>query len=234
LPKRLGLVGLLVLLNACAGAPHRGPAPTSPAPTASEESPAVLPAPGTYLIDPNRSELRVLVYRAGSLAHLGHNHVMINRALSGQVVVAASLQASSITLRVPVEKFDVDDAQARREEGSDFPGEVPDDHKAGTLHNMLSATQLNSAIFPMLLVQSRSLDNLQGRLTATFDVGVAGHAATVTAPFTLLAESGQLTASATFELRQTALGLTPYSLLGGALQVKDALIIKIKIVAAPQ
>ena len=234
MPKHLGLVSLLVLLSACAHAPHRAAAPAAPAPGAVGDRPVVLPAPGTYRIDPRQSELRVLVYRAGSLAHLGHNHVMINHALSGQVVVATGLPASSITLTVPVEKFDIDDAQARREEGADFPGEIPDEHKAGTLHNMLSATQLNAAKFPTLLLQSKSLDNVQGQLTATFDVRVAGHESTFTAPFTVLTESGQLTASATFELRQTALGLTPYSLMGGALQVKDALTIKIKIVATPQ
>ena len=234
MPKYLGLVSLLALLSACAHAPHRGAPPAAPAPGAASEGPVLLPAPGSYQIDSRQSELRVLVYRAGSLAHLGHNHVMINHALSGQVVVATALPASSITLSVPVEKFDIDDAQARREEGADFPGEIPDDHKAGTLHNMLSASQLNAAKFPMLWLQSKSLDNVQGRLTASFDVAVAGHVSTVTAPFTLLTESGRLTASATFELRQTALGLTPYSLLGGALQVQDALTIKIKIVATPR
>jgi hypothetical protein len=232
LTKRLGLLGVLVLLSSCANPPHRG-APVTPASNAVKE-PLVMPTPGTYQIDPNQSELRVLVYRAGSLAHLGHNHVMTNRAMSGQVVVATDLQASSLNLSVPVEKFDVDDAQARRDEGADFPGEIPDDHKAGTLHNMLSVTQLNSAKFPALLLQSKRLDNSQGTLTATFDVTVAGHVSSVTAPFTLLTESGQLTASATFELRQTALGLTPYSLLGGALQVEDALTVKIKIVAKAQ
>jgi hypothetical protein len=35
------------------------------------------------------------------------------------------------------------------------------------------------------------------------------------------------------ELRQTALGLTPYSLMLGALQVQDAMTVKFSIVAAP-
>jgi len=34
-------------------------------------------------------------------------------------------------------------------------------------------------------------------------------------------------------LRQTALGLTPYSLMLGALQVQDAITIKFNIVASP-
>jgi hypothetical protein len=36
-----------------------------------------------------------------------------------------------------------------------------------------------------------------------------------------------------FELRQTALGLTPFSLMLGALQVQDAMRIKFEIVAVP-
>ena len=32
-----------------------------------------------YRIDERQSELRILVYRAGPLARLGHNHVMVNR-----------------------------------------------------------------------------------------------------------------------------------------------------------
>jgi hypothetical protein len=234
LSKRLGLLGLLILLSSCAHAPHRGAAPSTPVPSTGAENPLTLPPPGTYQIDAGQSELRLLVYRAGPLAHLGHNHVMINHAISGQVTVANSLEASSITLSIPVEKFEVDDTQARQEEGADFPGEIPEDHKAGTLHNMLSVTQLNSEKFPTLLIQSKSLDNSQGTLTATFDVGVAGHVSSVTAPFVLSTQAGQLTASATVELRQTALGLTPYSLMGGSLAVKDALTIKIKIVAKAQ
>ena len=41
----------------------------------------------------------------------------------------------------------------------------------------------------------------------------------------------RLTATGTLELRQSALGLAPYSLMLGALQVQDAMTIKFKIVA---
>jgi hypothetical protein len=48
----------------------------------------------------------------------------------------------------------------------------------------------------------------------------------------LQGESGHLTATGSFELRQSAVGISPYSLLGGALQVQDAMQVKIKIVAS--
>jgi hypothetical protein len=227
--KRGVVAVLIILLTACA-APARRAAPAGPpAAGARLES---LPVSGTYRIDADRSELRVLVYRSGSLAHLGHNHVLVNRSLSGGVLVGDGLQTSSFSFSAPVDKFVVDDADARREEGGDFSGEVPADAKAGTLHNMLSAAQFNAAQYPVLAVKSIGIDLLQGAPTATLSVRVAGHDSTITAPFALAGAPGQLTATGAFELRQSALGITPYSLLGGALQVQDALSMKIKIVAS--
>jgi hypothetical protein len=225
--KRVCVAALMLLLTACGTTPsHRRVSPGKPA---SLES---LPAPGTYRIDPAESELRVLVYRGGSLAHLGHNHVLVNLEVSGSIIVGDSLQTSSFGFTVPVDKFVVDDAQARLDEGADFPGQVPEDAKAGTLHNMLSASQLNAAQFPTLAVKSVAIDNPQGAPTATLTVTVAGHDSTISAPFSLQGESGHLTATGSFELRQSAVGISPYSLLGGALQVQDAMQVKIKIVAS--
>jgi hypothetical protein len=231
LSKRIGVLALAALMTACATHPQRAASPAQPAAGAALAS---LPAAGIYRIDSHQSELRVLVYRAGSLAHLGHNHVLVNRSLSGQVIVAPTFAASSFGLSVPVDEFIVDDGQARREEGADFPGDIPEDAKTGTLRNMLGTKQLDAARFPLLLVKSTAFDNSTGAVTAILEVNVAGHLSSVSAPFSWQAESGRLTASANFELRQTALGLSPYSLFGGALQVKDAIYVKIKIIAMAQ
>jgi hypothetical protein len=227
LSKRICLVALTLLLASCGTTPsHRAP---TPGPARLES----LPSRGIYRIDPDRSQLRVMVFRGGSLAHLGHNHVLDNRALSGVVMVGDTLQTSSFQFSAPVDKFVVDDAQARREEGADFPGEVPEDAKAGTLHNMLGASQLNGVQFPTLEVQSVNIDSVQGVPTATLKVTVAGHDSTIIAPFSLTGDSARLTATGQFELRQSAAGISPYSLMGGALQVLDAMQVKITIVAEP-
>jgi hypothetical protein len=221
------VAALTLLIASCGSTPsHRVPAP---GPSSLES----LPAAGTYRIDSDQSVLRVMVFRGGTLAHLGHNHVLDNRTLSGTVTVGPALQTSSFQFGAPVGKFIVDDVQARKEEGADFPGEVPEDAKAGTLHNMLSATQLNGAQFPTLDVSSISIDIVQGVPTATLKVTIAGHDSTMTAPFSLKGAPGRLTASGQLELRQSALGISPYSLMGGALQVLDAVQVKFTIVAAP-
>jgi hypothetical protein len=48
----------------------------------------------------------------------------------------------------------------------------------------------------------------------------------------LQGDAHRVTAIGSMELRQTALGLTPYSLMGGALQVQDAMQLKFRITLA--
>ena len=233
--KKLG-VGALVLLLAACGAPRpRQAEPQTPEESASRAGSP--PAGKVYRIDETRSELRILVYRAGPLARFGHNHVVVNRSIRGTVNVAdAAGAASEFRLDVPVADFVVDDAQARREEGADFAADVPDDAKSGTLHNMLSAALLDGDEFPMITLSSVAVsasDDTSG--AATFSAGVAisiaGHESTIEVPFTLESDSRHLSATGSLVLRQSALGLVPYSLMLGALQVQDAMTIKFEIVA---
>jgi hypothetical protein len=217
---------LLTALAACA-APRRQPHAPEPSrqPAAALQS---LPAAGEYPIDADSSELRLLVYRAGPLANLGHNHVMVNRAVSGRVQIGASLPASSFTLRAPADGFNIDDAQSRREEGADFAGEIPDDAKAGTRRNMLSGAVLDAAEFPDIAVKSVALTGTLDAPGAELEISVAGHRSRLSVPFTLQGDSRHFIVLGTVELRQSALGIVPYSLLHGALQVQDAMLLKFK------
>jgi|SRR5580692_4306417 hypothetical protein len=226
--KRVGIALVVLGLAACGAPRPRPPAPQTPnQPTPSLQA---LPAPGTYQIDSSKSELRVLVYRAGALARLGHNHVLVNRAVSGSVQIAATLSVSSFSISVPVKSFIVDDSQARSEEGGDFPDGVPEDAKAGTFSNLQSAMVLNAVQYPVITVKSMAITSTQGALSAALTINIAGHESIVQAPFTLDSDAQRLTAAGSLELKQTAIGLTPYSLMLGALQVQDAMRLKFKFV----
>jgi hypothetical protein len=225
---RIAIAALVLCVAACAAPrPAVPPAPSRPTTTLQ-----ALPAPGSYKIDGADSELRVLIYRAGPLAGLGHNHVMVNKAMSGLVQIGGDVSSSSFSLKVPVEEFVVDDAQARSEEGSDFSGEVPEDARAGTRRNMLSAAVLDAARHPDIVVRSVSIAGTPAAANAELDVSVAGHDAKISAPLILQGDTHRLTATGSLHLRQTALGLRPYSLMHGALQVQDALVLKFKLVVA--
>jgi hypothetical protein len=204
--------------------------PQTGAPAASASA-AGWPALGTYRIDSSQSELRLLVYRAGALASLGHNHVILNRSVNGSIDVAPTLAASSFTLSAAVTAFIIDDYQARSEEGEDFAGDVSDSAKLGTWNNMTGPVVLNAVQYPVISVHSVRLEMLQGAPTATVIVSVAGHDSSIVLPFALRNETYGLSATASFELSQTALGLTPFSLMMGALSVRDTILVKLKVIA---
>jgi YceI-like domain len=225
--QRVVAVVMVLALASCA-APHPRRV-TVPSIIPGEASLAALPHPGDYQIDSGRSELRLLVYKAGPLARLGHNHVIVNRAVTGHAQIGEDIASTSFSLSAPASGFTVDEAQSRSEEGDDFPGEIPEDAKEGTRHNMLSAAVLNAAQFPDITVSSAALSGSLQSLTAEVEIRAAGHSSRISVPLTLQGDVQHPVATGSTEVRQTALGLAPYSLFGGALQVQDAMQLKFKI-----
>ncbi len=190
-----------------------------------------------YTIDSAQSELRLLVYRAGPMARLGHNHVILNRAIGGWVDAAARPESASFSLYLPVADFVVDDARARSEEGQDFSAEVPEEAKSGTRHNMLGTALLDAERFPVITLTSAGIKRApeapeSGNLVASLTVGVAGHESTLVVPVVVEISSDRISAAGSVVLRQSELGLTPFSVMLGALQVQDEITVKFKFVAA--
>jgi hypothetical protein len=258
LRKRLNAAAIALFLAACGAPPARTPAthPTqTPAPASprapSASSPAA-PRGTVYRIDSAHSELRLLVYRAGVMAALGHDHVIVNRALEGWVHPAGSLADAAFFLSIPTTGFVVDEAEARAQEGADFSEEIGDDAKAGTLHNMLSPAVLDAQSHASITVQSISIAQTPGDAQnpsggannaaggaqipaagaqATVRISVAGHESSLVVPFRVDASADRLHAQAAFTVRQTALGLTPYTALLGALRVEDEVRVTLDLTA---
>lgn len=216
---------LALLLAACGAPPARSPA-TLPQPAA-----AAAPSGTTYRIDAAHSELRLLVYRSGVMAALGHDHVIINRALEGWVNPVGSPAGAAFFLSLPASGFVVDEAAARAQEGADFSEEVGEDARAGTLHNMLSPAVLDAQSHSSITVQSVSIEPAAGAGQATVRISVAGHESSLSVPFTVDTSADRLHVQAAFTLRQTDLGLTPFAALLGALRVEDQMRIKLDLVA---
>jgi hypothetical protein len=172
------------------------------------------------------------------MAALGHDHVIVNRALEGSVSPAGPLASAGFFLSIPTSGFVVDEAAARAQEGADFSEEIGDDAKAGTLHNMLSPAVLDAQSHASITVQSITIEPAAGGAQvppaaeqATVRVSVAGHESTLVVPFTVDTSAGRLHAEAAFTVQQTALGLTPFTALLGALRVQDQVRVKLDLVA---
>lgn len=230
MPDRiLQVILLLLLASSCTGPGSRQAPPKTT--YDSPGKPRPLSGHVEYRVDPAQSELRLLVYRAGPLARVGHNHVIVNRGLTGWVDVAPKIAASSFMLSVPTVDFVVDDARMRLEEGADFPGDVDAGAKSGTQRNLQSEALLDGARHSIITVKSLEINGTDAALMATLAVNVAGHESKIIVPFSLERGAGRLLAAGNLGLRQSALGLTPFSVMWGALQVQDEMRLKFRIVA---
>jgi len=182
------------------------------------------------------SQLIVLVYRAGPLAALGHNHVIACRCLTGTIYVPRDPMRASFDLRFAVAQLTVDDPALRAAEHSpDFPPDVTPSAREGTRHNMLGAALLHAASYSDIALRSAGLrpspDGKSADIVARVLVQLDGEWHSVAVPVRYEIGDDEIVATGEFPLKQTDLGLTPFSALGGGLQVRDGMGIWLRLVA---
>lgn len=231
----LRALGAILLVTGLTGCVTRQVAPPSPgrAPAAGITSPH---SGRPFDIVPDSSRLLLLVYRAGPLAALGHDHVIACRCVTGTVYLPADPLQASFALRIAVERLTVDDPALRAAEHSqDFPPDVPQSARQGTRRHMLGPALLNAAKYPAITLQSSGLrpaaDGKPGDVIADVQVELDGERRLIAVPIHYEIRGGQIVATGEFPLRQTDLGLTPYSALGGALRVRDGMEARIMLTA---
>ena len=215
----------LLALAAC-GVPTRAPPPAVAPPAA--------PAGPHYVIDAARSELRILVYRAGALARLGHNHVLLSRELAGEIKLAAPgvYAGAAFSLTAPVATLIVDDPAARAAEGEEVATVPTAADIEGTRRNLLSAAVLNGAACPALSVAGATEAAPDG-VGARARLASCEHATVRLVPIEVSERDGVLTVRGGLSLRQSELGLAPFSVALGALAVRDQLELRFTVVAVP-
>jgi polyisoprenoid-binding protein YceI len=132
-----------------------------------------------------------------------------------------------------VAQLAIDEPELRAQEGPDFPAEVPQSAKEGTRHNMLSEALLNGAQYPEIVLSSGHVAPGAAGVATVADVQITvrGQVHTLSVPVTYSLDSDRLTASGELPIKQSELGLTPFSALLGALQVVDEMHVRFRIVA---
>jgi polyisoprenoid-binding protein YceI len=183
-----------------------------------------------FRVEPQTSDVRLLVYRDGALSTFGHNHVVSLKDFTGTIHLQPKLAQSRVELDIPVDGLIVDDAAARRQEGADFASEPSKDDAAATRTNMLSNALLNAKQFPTIKVTGTS-GPVDAKNSAMLDLSVqlAGQEIKLTVPCTLKLEGDQLEASGAVELSHKQLGLKPFSALLGSLRVAEQIKFKYRI-----
>jgi len=225
-----------ILFAAISGCVTRQVAPPAPGPAPSAR---FVPSPlvgQPYDVAAKQSHLVVLVYRAGPLASFGHNHVIDCHCVTGTLYLPRDPLRTGFDLRIAVSRLTVDDPALRAAEHSpDFPPDVPQSARQGTRHNMLGAALLNVVRYPDIALRSAgfqpSPDGKPGHGIARILVRVVGGWHPITLPVRYEIRQGEVVATGEFPLKQTDLGLTPFTALGGALQVKDGMKVSLTLVA---
>jgi len=174
-----------------------------------------------YRVDPKRSLLVVEVHRGGSLARLGHDHVIASHDLHGLIAP----RAGRADLYCALDGMVIDEPELRAQAKLDT--QPSEEDIAGTRRNMLNGLQAEQ--YPYALVSVSRLDEsgAESRLSVTIMV----HGVTRTHEVAAHVEIGMeaIAVSGSLSLDQTEFGVKPLSVLGGAIQVEDRVDLRFQI-----
>lgn len=213
-------------LSGCAG-PGRQPAPVPPQelPAATRAWPAG--AAGTYAVEDGASQLRILVFRAGSLAALGHNHVISHRRLRGEIILEPD--RARFRLSATVADFEVDRPELRAEAGPGF--ERAPDRAAieATRENLLGEQVLDARRHGVIGLAGDVAARGPGRHQVPVRISLKGREISRQVPVMVSLAGDRLFAEGEFSLTHAELGLTPFTALGGLLAVAEEMKVRFRI-----
>jgi polyisoprenoid-binding protein YceI len=162
--------------------------------------------------------------------------VIASHTLRGTLYVPADLARSTFEVHLAVAELTVDEAALRAKENTaDFPPDIPDSAKEGTRRNMLSGALLDAERHPEIVLRSERLEpasaGAAGQWLVHTQITVHEQAHPVSVPVHYEQSADTVIVSGELPLRQSELGLTPFSALLGALVVLDEMKVKFRIVA---
>ena len=237
---RRALVGAgaaALVLAACAPTSR---APEAPRPSPPEARPASTPASppdprppdaAAYDLVPAQSELRVLVHRGGPLARLGHNHVLVTRELTGTVQVPPDGAGVRFDVSFPAASFSLDEPAARAAEGPEFESVPTPADLDGTRRNLEGPQVLDATRHPRVTLRGRGASGGPDAWRVRVEVELRGARREFQVPARVERHGEVLVARGEIALRQSELGLVPFSVAMGALQVRDELTVRYVVAA---
>lgn len=233
----MALLAALALLAACAPQPARPPQPSPASPSQPAREAGARPpsfpldlyrnasrrGEPVFEVDPAQSLVVVEVRRAGSLARLGHDHVVASHDLRGYI--APDERRADLWVRL--DRLTVDEPKLRAQAGFDTQPTAED--IAGTRRNMLGRV-LDAEAHPWALIAvTRKADGSDLDVAITLN-GVTRH---VPVQAAIESSAGGYTVTGTLAFDQTDFGIRPFSILGGAVAVADRLHLRFAVVAHP-
>jgi polyisoprenoid-binding protein YceI len=168
-----------------------------------------------YAIDARGSRLTIQAFATGMLSVMGHNPVIAARDLSGEIRFAPdTFDSVSLTLRIATASLTVQ-------------SDVSDKDRRD-MEQTMKEQVLETAKYPEIVIEGSKVSiekTSDGRLRADVECNVTMHGITRTqrVPGQVFMLGDTLRAQGEFQVRQTDFGITPVSVAGGALKIKDEL-----------
>jgi polyisoprenoid-binding protein YceI len=177
-----------------------------------------------FRVDPAESLVVIEVRRAGSLARLGHDHVVASHEVRGYVAP----DEGRADLYVPLARMQVDEPALRKQAGLDTQPTESDIE--GTRANMLEKV-LEAEEFPFALIRVSGAKAKEKKTTLAVAITLHGSTRTLQVPAEIEADAEKMSVTGRFSFEQTDFGITPYSLLGGAIAVQNRVDLRFRIIA---
>ena len=225
------------LLSACTLAPGPQSAVTVPNTTAPEPgglsaqyAPQAL-GPGRVMrLQPEASQVRIYVFRAGRSAGLGHNHVLSAPQFEGYFHLAdQGLAQSRFELVFALDQLVFDVPAQRAELGPAFAAQLSDALVEATREHMLGADNMQAERYPLVRIRSLSISGEAPKLAARLAVEMHGQTREMSIPLAVSGLPQSLQVSGAFVLRQSDFGVRPYSVMGGLLAVQDEVLVEFNL-----
>jgi len=191
-------------------------------------SPLHAAEPRVFQVLPGQGHIMVLLHRTNSL---GHDHVIVNQSITGSVEYdAQNIEHSRFRLMFPVAKFLVDDPKWREQAGGVFAEPFAEGDRPDVRDNMLGADILDAKKFPSIEAFSESVAGTFPNLNVAVVFLIHGAKKVVTVPVKVKTRGEKFYAKGEFSIKQTEFDITPFSILFGAIGIKDEMDIRFEIV----
>jgi hypothetical protein len=196
-----------------------------------------------WRIDRQRSLIAITVHRGGALARLGHDHVVASRDIEGTAMQqedeaghpgsghpgSGRAGPGQADLHFRLDQLTIDEPALRKEAGFDTqPGP---DAIAGTRNNMLTRV-LEAERFPLVAIHASWPTGTAGNDNMTrikLDIALHGVTRTVETEARIASSGDTVSVEGSLRLNQSDFGIVPFSVMAGALAVKDGLDLRFEI-----
>lgn len=227
--RRRALLGAAVLAG-CGGTPRPSAAPAGAVASTAQNranGPPVTPPAGGRLwrLDAGASQLRIVVFRGGAAARLGHHHIVQAARCEGWLwLPEQGLEGAQGRIDVPLAELQLDEPAWRQAAGGEFDERpLSAEDRAATLRNLLRVLKVDA--HPKASLQLQALGGAAPWWLAEAGLSVGGGLASLRVALDARQHGANLRTAGRLPLRHADLDLEPFSVLGGLLAVREELVL---------